>query len=137
MAPTHVRAANLALQLVAIQRGFPDAEGRVQHGELVCAMPLQPTEASRTYTIRLAHRHGRQPKITISDPILQVHPEAPGLPHVYPGDELCLYYGGEWNDSQLLATTVVPWTAEWLLHYELWLATGEWLGGGTSHGAPA
>lgn len=26
--------------------------------------------------------------------------------------------------------TIVPWTAEWLLNYELWLATGEWVGGG-------
>lgn len=26
------------------------------------------------------------------------------------------------------------WTAEWLLHYEVWLATGEWLG---DHGPAA
>jgi hypothetical protein len=35
----------------------------------------------------------------------------------------------------LLAYTVVPWTSEWLVFYELWLITGEWLGGGT-HPAP-
>ena len=29
-----------------------------------------------------------------------------------------------------LATTIVPWCSEWLFYYELWLATGEWLGGG-------
>ncbi len=28
------------------------------------------------------------------------------------------------------------WAIEWLYHYELWLITGgEWLGGGTVHGA--
>ena len=32
--------------------------------------------------------------------------------------------------NMLLATTIFPWTAEWLLHYEIWLATGEWTGGG-------
>ena len=33
----------------------------------------------------------------------------------------------------LIATTTVPWAAEWLLHYELWLATdGTWCGGGHS-----
>ena len=30
----------------------------------------------------------------------------------------------------LLADTIVPWAAEWLMHYELWLVTGEWTGGG-------
>jgi hypothetical protein len=30
-----------------------------------------------------------------------------------------------------LAMTVIPWISEWLYFYELWLVTGEWLGGGT------
>ena len=30
----------------------------------------------------------------------------------------------------LIADTIVPWTCEWLIHYEIWLATGEWHGGG-------
>jgi hypothetical protein len=30
----------------------------------------------------------------------------------------------------LLAHTLLPWTAEGLLHYELWLITGTWTGGG-------
>jgi hypothetical protein len=53
-------------------------------------------------------------------------------PHLYPGDRLCLYRPGtgEWNRRMLLVETIVPWAAEWLLHYELWLATGEWFGGG-------
>ena len=32
--------------------------------------------------------------------------------------------------AMLIVDTIVPWTAEWLLHYEVWLATGEWLGDG-------
>jgi hypothetical protein len=43
---------------------------------------------------------------------------------------LCLYYPGQWRPDLLLSTTIVPWTAEWLMHYELWLATGHWTGGG-------
>jgi hypothetical protein len=30
----------------------------------------------------------------------------------------------------LLSTTILPWTAEWLMHYELWLISGHWSGGG-------
>ena len=29
-----------------------------------------------------------------------------------------------------LANTIVPWVADWLYYYEVWLFTGEWEGGG-------
>lgn len=29
-----------------------------------------------------------------------------------------------------LAHTIVPWACDWLMHYEFWLATGTWAGGG-------
>jgi hypothetical protein len=29
-----------------------------------------------------------------------------------------------------IADTIIPWTSEWLFFYELWLASGEWHGGG-------
>ena len=58
---TSVRARNLGLQLASIRHAFPAAVGRVRRGELVCTVPLQPTPASRTYTVRLTHRHGAPP----------------------------------------------------------------------------
>jgi len=30
----------------------------------------------------------------------------------------------------LPATTILPWTAEWPMHYALWLIIGRWAGGG-------
>lgn len=55
-----------------------------------------------------------------------------GLPHVYALNTLCLFLGNrEWHESIPIADTLVPWTSQWLLFYELWLATGgEWLGEG-------
>lgn len=29
-----------------------------------------------------------------------------------------------------LSQTIVPWSADWLACYELWLMTGRWTGGG-------
>ena len=59
------------------------------------------------------------------------------LPHVYNTEKqsLCLFYGriGEWNASMFLSRTIVPWASEWLNFYELWVITGEWLGGGINH----
>lgn len=55
---------------------------------------------------------------------------APDAPHVYRGGELCLYWPKEWRwyGDELIAETIVPWTASWLFYYELWLDTGKWLG---------
>lgn len=133
MASTSTRAVNLGRQLVAITGVLPGARGSFRRGELTCTVNLQPTPASRTYTIRLIYRHGRQPQVTVVDPPLHRHPGTSALPHVYPGDVLCLYYPGQWNHNMLLAHTILPWTAEWLLHYELWLVTGRWTGGGHAH----
>ncbi|GIJ22850.1 hypothetical protein [Micromonospora lutea] len=128
------RAVNLTRQLVAITTVLPDAEGAVRGGELTCTVRLQPSPASRTYTVHLTYRHGLRPKVTVIDPpVLELHPDAEALPHVYAGDELCLYYPGEWKHHMLLVTTILPWTTEWLLYYELWLIIGYWAGGGDTH----
>lgn len=58
------------------------------------------------------------------------------LPHLIysenaPEDSaLCLFdpSTGEWTDRQLIADTTIPWTSEWLHHYELWHVTGVWSG---------
>lgn len=133
MASIPTRAVNLTRQLVAITAVLPDADCTVRNGELTCTVRLQPSPASQTYTVHLAYRHGLRPKVTVTDPPLELHPGAKALPHVYPGDELCLYFPGEWNHHMLLAATILPWTAEWLLHYELWLVIGYWAGGGHTH----
>lgn len=46
---------------------------------------------------------------------------------------LCLFdpNGREWSAGLFIADTTVPWAAEWLSYYELWLADGIWRGGGT------
>lgn len=56
--------------------------------------------------------------------------EGESLPHVYSDGTLCLHLSGEWNEKMYLVDSIVPWTAEWLANYEIWLATGDWNGGG-------
>jgi hypothetical protein len=53
---------------------------------------------------------------------------------VFPSDDLCLYYDEFDGGQHLIADTVVPWISEWLFHYELWLSTGSWHGGGVHPG---
>jgi hypothetical protein len=60
--------------------------------------------------------------------------DGPRLPHVFPGDRLCLHFSGEWRADQSIATTIMPWISEWLFHYEIWKVTGKWHGGGHDPG---
>lgn len=71
----------------------------------------------------------RAPGVTVADPALRAE-DVESLPHVYAEDRLCLCYPWQWDDGKLIARTIVPWAAEWLLHFEIWKATGTWHGGG-------
>jgi hypothetical protein len=91
---------------------------------------LRPTPLSVTYTVLIDYRSGHCPRVVVIDPPLEI-PDGKTLPHVFPGDELCLFYGTEFDGRKdLIADTIVPWISEWLYFYELWLTTGEWHGGG-------
>lgn len=101
--------------------------------ELRWATKFTPTKLSCTYTVQFTYKVG-DPIVWVQvvDPVLN-----PGagkqLPHVYEGvtqSWLCLHLEDQWDPTRPIATTVVPWAAEWLFHYELWLATGEWTGSG-------
>lgn len=86
------------------------------------------------------------PVVRIQRPSLVLNPEAEEeapLPHVYPDREndyrlspLCLFdpEAGEWDHSMKIAHTTIPWTARWLACYEIWEATGRWVGGGRHTG---
>ncbi len=52
------------------------------------------------------------------------------LHHLYPNGDLCLHRLDEWDPSMLLVEMIIPWTAEWLAHYELWKPNHHWYGDG-------
>jgi hypothetical protein len=51
---------------------------------------------------------------------------------MYQQESLCLFNPEkrEWNPEQRLGDTILPWACIWLYFYEIWLATGDWKGGG-------
>jgi hypothetical protein len=106
----------------------------VKAGRLHWEGMLHPTACSERYLVAIDYAPPGRPDITIISPPLEP-PEVGVLPHTYEGDRPCLFFPGEWRPRMRIDTTIVPWISEWLLFYELWLFTGEWLGGG--HGTPA
>ena len=90
---------------------------------------IQPTPGSRVYTVRLTYVLGQFPRVRVEKPEPETRP-GEGLPHVFGDGSLCLHLEDEWTSDMLIVDTTLPWTAEWLINYEIWKATGEWYGGG-------
>lgn len=128
------RSLTLAQQALGLRSIFPDADVKLKPGSLRWTGQLQPTDLSRAYTTRIDYKPGRYPAVRVLAPELK--PTETGfLPHTFDDGTLCLHEAGQWNGTMLIVDTIVPWAAEWLLHYEIWLATGEWFGDRDSSGA--
>lgn len=140
--PFPVRTISVREQMAQVRLCWPHLTCQIRNGTLVCGGPVQPTAASRTYTIRLEYRVGRQPRTWVTSPRLERRGSAPDqpIPHTYNSkrqgrERPCLFFprSGDWRSDKSLAATVIPWVYEWLVFYELWHITGEWLGGGIEH----
>lgn len=125
MAPA--RRLTIAQQALGLRSVFPESRPVIRRDRLSWTGRLQPCELSRIYTVKITYRVGRYPVTRVLDPQLS-ETETGFLPHTYNDQSLCLHDAGQWAEHMLIVDTIVPWTAEWLLHYEIWVATGEWLG---------
>lgn len=96
---------------------------------------IQPTALSKEYSVFVLYHFNKSPQVwIIGDELEKLDDD--NFPHKFEINRknkmvrICLYRYSEFNSSKLIADTIIPWTIEWLYFYELWLATGEWLGGG-------
>lgn len=133
-----MKRISLLNQAGALKSYFPNSTiKRIGEYELTWEGELKPSISSRTYKIKLRCRIGKSPKIYVIKPQLKLAEGKKYLPHVYstPEQQLCLYYpdNREWNQGMYYVNTIIPWTSEWLYHYEIWVSTGNWHGGGVVH----
>lgn len=125
-------------QLFRMRFTWPTFESTVQSGRLMVSGTVQPTSMSEIYRVRIEYSLGGAPKAYVVSPRLRPHDNGEPIPHVYPGPRPCLYLpdNDEWTAAKPIATTIVPWLILWLFYYEVWHATGEWLGGGAHPSLP-
>ena len=121
--------ASLAQQAFALRWIFPAGVIDINPTRLVWTGILTPTPLSRDYTVRITHGNGGFPRVVIVDPPL-VPDENGLLPHFYREGSLCLHEAHEWDGAMLIVDSIIPWTTEWLAHYELWKWSGQWYGDG-------
>lgn len=121
---------------------FPEAKCEVKRNLMIWMGEIKPSPLSRNYHIKLIFNTAKsiRPKVILYGEIPGI--ERTDFPHYFHKDveakwvEICLYRFREFDyRKDLISDTIIPWVADWLLYYELWLATGEWLGGG--HGSPS
>lgn len=122
---------NLIVQAETLRRKFPGSYCRTfKNVFLIWKGNIRPTPLSQLYKVRLRYKIGERPDTRIISPKLESYNNEP-IPHVFSQERLCLYIGDEWTPNMNMADTIIPWVSDWLLYYEFWLVTGEWLGGGT------
>ena len=130
---------SLMVQAGSLKSYFNDCHViRKGEQELTWIGKVTPSPLSETYTLRIYYKYNKGAKVYVLNPKpLILAAGETELPHVYstPEQQLCLYYpkDKEWDTSMLYVKTLIPWACEWLCHYELWVCTGTWHGGGIHH----
>jgi hypothetical protein len=123
----------IALQACLLRVMYPGSKVITGNAQLRWDFQFSPSPLSNLYKVRINYNILQKPNVYVITPLTLAKGKTE-LPHVYDTTKqrLCLYYpdGREWNSSMHLAKTVVPWIYDWLYHYEFWLGSGEWLGGG-------
>lgn len=116
--------------------GLPGAAGRLTHHGLRFQFDATPIPGARTYRVGLAVAADGHAETHVLSPNL-FELAAPRRPeHLYPPlqhpAKLCLFRPGrgEFTVDDLVAESLVPWAIAWLFYFEVWLACGEWHGGG-------
>lgn len=127
-----VKTIGLNEQLAYLRMWWPSFNSRVRNGMLISEGNLLPGELCATYRVKITLSGGDTPEVRVLEPKLRPREEGGRIPHMYDQERLCLYLpaAGEWTSEKPIAVTIVPWTSLWLYFYEVWHATGEWLGGG-------
>ena len=114
-------------------------EGRLRRKALFYVVfEIQPTPLSKVYTLLLVYKERGIPYVYVLSPNLKQESGILTIPHLYDSNKLrlCLYYPSynEFKSNDYIGEQVVPWIKLWLYHYEVWLYTEEWLGGGIHPG---
>jgi hypothetical protein len=146
------RLLTLSEQLSRLKSQFPDGIGQVERRSkkerradgnkfrLIWRQTVKSSPLGGRYLIEVRWLGVGKAHVLVVSPRIS-HPEGKRIPHTYPDIDglvcMCLHLSEEWSGRQSIASTVIYWAIEWLYYYELWVATGEWHGGGHTFEVPA
>lgn len=109
-----------------IQKHYDFIRCEIMNGMLYCYGHYKPAEDCTEYKYRIKYVPGKTPKVNVVSPEIKYNDDI----HMYPADNtLCLYHKTDliWDINCNLYNTVIPWTHEWFVYYELYKINGTWL----------
>lgn len=112
----------LRYQQALIEKNYSFLKCRIENKVLKCIGWITPPGASTSYKVLIEYVVGKEPKTTILHPEIQHSHKI----HMYRDHSLCLSFPPDmkWTDSSRIAELTIPWIAEWLVYYELYLVNG-------------
>lgn len=125
-------AKTILEQFHRLKMKFPNWETEIKNNLLITEGFVQPTPISINYNVKISYKLNSRPDVQVLSPKLISIDNETAIPHIYPGQKLCLYYPryAEWSKKAFVADTIINWTSLWLYYYEMWHSTKQWLGGG-------
>lgn len=122
-------------QKTLVEKYFPCFRCRLSRRLLKCEGIITPSENCDTYRVAISYEQGGIPEVRIKEPEIAYSPDI----HMYSDGTLCLFKPSEnpWTGRENIHEKIVPWTAEWLVFYELYRLCGKWLGPEAPHGFSA
>ncbi len=103
-------------------------ECKISKNKLICLGKTKPTEFSIEYEFKIEYGGVNSPKVLTVNPVIEYSDDI----HMFPKDNsLCLYHpktdNFKWDFKRhQLYDTIIPWTLEWFVYYELYLISGKW-----------
>ena len=132
-----LRGAKIKKEIELIKTSFDFIKCTPKVDKLICKGKYKPSSNSQEYNFRIEYDIFNAPKIFIENPVIDYSDDI----HMYPSDNsLCLYHktdliNEKWSYKKYnLFDTIIPWTLEWFVFYELYKITGRWEHPFVSHG---
>lgn len=122
-------------QAACVKWRFPKSKPEIEKTNLgrilVFTLVLKPTLTNEAYLVLFAYSLKiPRPYVRVSDPAPVKSVGGVPTPHLNSDGTLCLFdpNKNEWNPTDSLVDTTIPWTLRWLFHYEYFITFGEWKG---------
>lgn len=113
-------------EMALLQKNYTFLRCVIKRDVLYCYGYCKPAEECVTYYYKIVYDPPFKPVINVISPQIDYNDDI----HMYYGDNsLCLYHSSDliWTSNDHLYNTIIPWTQEWFVFYELWKLKGVWL----------
>lgn len=109
-----------------IESNFDFLKCSIIRDSLLCVGVCKPTHFSIEYKFQISYNGKSSPKVNVIEPQISYNDDI----HMFPSDNsLCLYHSTDmiWDyKKHHIFNTIIPWSIEWFVFYEIYLITGKW-----------